>query len=156
MVRWLLCAALLWIAVPAWAHENECPAAGVDGQRVAASAATTESAGKIASETFQQTAYWLCCNTGVAACADKDVGGAADAVIVSLEDIGTCTGVDVTIGFRNDASGTNHTVGTLSIATSSLVIPRPANRFVTATVNTMAGCGADNADVRVDVLQARP
>lgn len=154
MKRWLLgTAAALALAGSASAHENSCPAAGSDGDKVAASASTTETAGKIPSNSARVFANWLCCNRGVATCTDFDTagkaGGPADRYIVSLEGVNTCTGVDVTVGFRNDASGTNHTVGNLSLSTSSLIIDGPRPRFVTATVNTMAGCGS-NADVRID------
>jgi hypothetical protein len=154
MKRWLA-AWVLVLGAPAWAHEIECPAGGSDGQQVAASAGQTESAGKIPSPAYEQTAYWLCCNRAAGACTDRDVGGSASAYLVSLEDVGTCTTIDITVGFRNDASGVNHTVGTLSLGTTSLVIPGPRNRRVTAVVNTMAGCGGDNADVRLDVLTER-
>lgn len=154
-MRKILLASFL-IASPAWGHAIECPTGGTDGSRVAASAGTTETAGKIASLDFQQEAYWLCCNRGVAACTDKDLTGGADAYIVSLEDLNTCSAVDVTIGFRNDATGVNQTVGTLSLGTTSLVIPGPRNRFVTATVNTATGCGGgDGVDVRLDVFHGR-
>lgn len=154
MRKWI--ALSLLIATPAWAHEIECPTGGSDGQRVAASSGTTETAGKIQSLDFQQEAYWLCCNKGVAGCTDKDLGGAADAYIVSLEDLNTCSAVDVTIGTRNGASSVNQTLGTLSLGTTSLVIPGPRLRFLTATVNTATGCGGgDGVDVRLDVFHGR-
>ena len=154
-MRKMIALGVLLLAAPAWGHEIGCPAGGTDGQRVAASAGTTEVAGKIPSRSFQQDAYWLCCNPGGGACDDKDLGGAADAYIVSLASVGTCTAVDITIGFRNDATGINHTVGTLTLTTDSLVIPGPRPRFVTATANTLAGCTAGDADVRLDALFQR-
>lgn len=140
----------------AFSHETSCPTGGVDGQRVAASSGTTEKAGEVSGNYYKVDANWLCCNHAAGACTDFDTlsraNGAPTRTVVSLEDTGTCTGVDVTIGFRNDASGVNHTVGTLSLATDSLVIDGPRPRFITATVNTMAGgtCAANPADIRVD------
>jgi hypothetical protein len=151
-MRSMLVLALLLVAGSASAHEIACPSGGVDGQPVAASAGTQEKSGSVSSLSHRVFAHWLCCRHGVGSCTDFDTykaGGPANRYVVSLEDIGTCTGVDISIGFRNDASGTNHTVGNLSLATTSLVIDGPRPRFVTATVNTMAGCGA-NADVRID------
>lgn len=144
----------LLLAAPAAAHENECPAGGVDGQQVAKSASTTESSGKEASSSYEQLIYWLACNATVAT-HEKDVNGAYNAYIVSLEDLGTCTAIDVTVGFRNEASGVIHTVGTLSLGTTSLLIPGPRGQRVVAVVNTMTGCGGDNADVRLDLLNER-
>lgn len=150
---------LLLCASPAWALENSCPIGGSDGQRVGTTAGTTETAGKVASPSFNQTAFWLCCNRDTGACTDKDVGGANSAYLFSLEDLNTCTAVDVTIGFRNEASGVLHTVGTLSLGTTSLVVNRPANRRIAAVVNNSTGCAAAGAggevDVRVDVLDQR-
>lgn len=156
MKRWVpLLVLSFWMTGSASAHEVSCPAGGVDGQRVAVSAGTTDVAGKIPSPSAQQTAFWLCCNRDSGACTDKDVGGTASGYIVSLEDVNTCTVVDVTIGFRNDASGVNQTVGTLSLGTTSLVIPGPRNRRVTATVNTSTGCSASEVDVRLDLVNWR-
>lgn len=155
LVVWMLCL----LPANGFAHEIECPAAGADGQRVAVTAGqTSESAGTVRSNSQQISANWLCCNHGAGACTDFDTmarsGGPASRYIVSLEDVGTCTGIDITVGFREDATGVNHTVGTLSLSTDSLVIDGPRPRFVTATVNTMAGCG-DNADVRVNTYHER-
>lgn len=150
-MRWLLAAVLVLLAGGASAHEISCPSGGSDGQRVAASSGTTETAGEIKGPAFSQQAYWLCCNKGVAACTDKALG-AFDAYLVTLEDTGGCSAVDVTIGFRNDTSGTNVSVGTLSLATTSLKIDGPRNRIITATVNAATGC-TTGADVRVDALR---
>lgn len=143
----------------AFAHENSCPIGGSDGAQVAKTAGSTETSGQEASEAFSQRSYWLCCNRDAGACTDKEVGGAASAYIFSLEDLNTCTTVDVTVGFRNEASGVFHTVGTLSLGTTSIVVPRPANSRVSATVNTSTGCAAAGAggevDVRLDILNER-
>lgn len=150
MRKWAILAILLWSG-SAWALEVECPAAGSNGDRVGKLAGTTETAGFEASQGYQVASNWLTCNSG-AATVEFDTSrqwGAASQYIVSLEDIGTCTGVDITIGFRSNTGGRIHTVGTLSLATDSLVINGPRNRFIVAVINTMAGCG-DAADVRLD------
>jgi len=149
---------LVLLSAPAWAHENSCPAGGSDGDRVAASASTTESAGKVPSLSFDIRSNWLCCNKGVASCTDFDTvaraGGPADSYVVSLEDTGGCTAVDVDVGFREDASGVNHTVGTITLSTDSLVIPGPRGRRVTATVNTATGC-TTGVDLRLNSYYER-
>ena len=160
MKRVALLITALVLASPAAAHENSCPVGGSDGQRVAASAGALSPdhvAGKIPSPSFQQDAFWLCCNRSSGTCSDKDTGGAVDAYIFSLESLGTCTAVDVSVGFRNEASGVFQTVGNLTLGVTSIVVPRPANRRIAAVVNTMTGCagGGEFADVRVDVLKER-
>lgn len=154
---WLLLAFL--VSSTAFAHENSCPIGGSDGQQVAKTAGSTETSGKEPSEAFDQKSYWLCCNRDSGACTDKEVGGAASAYLISLEDLNTCTTIDVTVGFRNEASGVLHTVGTLSLGTTSLVVDRPANSLVAAVVNTSAGCAAAGSggevDVRLDILNER-
>lgn len=146
-------------ATAAWGHEISCPTGGAEGVKVAATAGTRDTAGKIPSGAFEIYANWMVCNRDTGAAADFDTtsrqGGAADQYIVSLEDLNTCTAVDVTIGFRNDATGVNHTVGTLSLGTTSLVITGPRPRYVTATVNASTGCTASEVDVRLDSYYRR-
>jgi len=148
----------LLVASAAQAHESACPAAGTDGQKVAASAGTTEVAGKISSNSQEGFANWLCCNKGVASCTDFDTaaraGGAADTYVVSLEDTGACTAVDVDVGFKETATGVNHIVGTITLTTDSLVIDGPRARFVTAVVNTVTAC-TTNVDLRLDSFYDR-
>lgn len=151
---------LVFLSIPASAHEIQCPLGGSDGARVAITAGTNEKAGQVNSDSFVTWANWLCCNKGVASCTDFDsvakAEGPADFYIVSLEDLNTCTNVDVDIGYRIDASGVNHTLGTLTLATTSLRIPGPLYRRVTAVVNAAAGCTAeDEVDVRIDSYYQR-
>lgn len=152
----------LLLSAPAWAHEASCPVGGTDGQQVAASAGvSSERSGIIGSASFDVRANWLCCNRAAGACSDFDTsqrqGGVADAYIVSLESLGTCTVVDIDVGFKETATGTTHTVGTLTLSTTSLVIDGPRGRIVTATVNTMTGCagGGEFADVQVNSYYER-
>ena len=151
---------LALVPAAALAHEIECPLGGSDGQRVAVTASTNEKPGEVHSNSHKQYAHWLCCNQAAGACDDFDsvarAEGNADFYIVSLEDINTCTNVDVDIGNRIDASGVNHTFGTLTLATTQLRIPGPALRHITAVVNVAAGCALeDEVDVRIDSYYAR-
>ncbi len=156
MKRWILLSLL--VAGPAMAHEASCPAGGSDGQRVAVTASTSERAGEVASMAYEVRSHWLCCNRGVAACTDFDTvakaGGPASAYIVSLEDTGGCSAVDVDIGFREGTSGVNHTVGTITLTTDSLVIDGPRGKNVTATVNTATGC-TTGVDLRLNTYYER-
>ncbi len=158
MARWIPLAVLLMVPIPAWAHEASCPAGGSDGQRVAITAGSTETAGKVASLSYDVRSNWLCCNTGVAACTDFDTvaraGGPADFYIVSLEDTGGCSSVDVDVGFREGTSGVNHTVGTITLTTDSLVIEGPRGKNVTATVNAATGC-TTGVDLRLNTYYSR-
>ena len=159
MRRFSIAVALLLFAGPAIAHENACPAAAADGVRVAVTAGqSSESPGTVRSNSQENFAHWMCCNQAAGACDDFDTmaraGGPASRYVVSLEDVAGCTAVDVTVGFREDASGVNHTVGTISLTTDSLVIDGPRPRFVTAVVNTATAC-ATNIDLRLNTYHNR-